>query len=270
MLYGQNNDSGNQMIGVMVGIVTDNQDKEKLGRVKVKLIQLGNELESNWARVATFMAGKERGAYFLPEKDDEVLVAFEKGDITKPYVIGSLWNGKDKPIVTDDPKNDKRVIKSRSGHIIRLDDKDGEEKLEIIDKTGKNLLVFDSKNNKITISSDKDLELVAKNGKVTIDAKEVEIKTSEKTAITAKEAAITTQTGKTAINAKEAEIKTQTGKTAIDAMEVEIKSQAGKTAINALSVEIKATATANIEATATMDLKASGPLSVKGAIVNIN
>lgn len=175
-----------KLMGVMVGIVTNNQDPDGLGRVKVKIPRLSGDDESNWARIATFMAGKERGAFFLPEVDDEVLVAFECGDINMPYIVGALWNGVDKPFETNsDGKNDKRVIKSRSGHLIRLDDKDGAEKIEIIDKTGNNLITIDTKNNKITISSDKDIELSASKGKVTINAQDVEIKSSASTKVEA-------------------------------------------------------------------------------------
>ncbi|NLW46372.1 MAG: phage tail protein [Firmicutes bacterium] len=172
--------------GVVIGIVTNNQDPEELGRVKVKLPRLSGEDESNWARVATFMAGNERGAFFLPEIDDEVLVAFEHGDINIPYVIGALWNGVDKPYETNrDGNNDRRVIKSRSGHLIRFDDQDGAEKIEIIDKTEKNFITIDAATNKITVSSEQNLELVAKNGKVVIDAQDVEIKSSNATKIEA-------------------------------------------------------------------------------------
>lgn len=175
-----------KLMGVMVGIVTNNQDPDGLGRVKVKIPRLSGDDESNWARIVTFMAGKERGAFFLPEVDDEVLVAFECGDINMPYIVGALWNGVDKPFETNsDGKNDKRVIKSRSGHLIRLDDKDGAEKIEIIDKTGNNLITIDTKNNKITISSDKDIELSASKGKVTINAQDVEIKSSASTKVEA-------------------------------------------------------------------------------------
>ena len=80
------------------------------------------------------MAGKERGLYFLPEVDDEVLVAFEHGSPDAPYVLGGLWNGKDVPPESNaDGKNDRRSIMSRSGHVIRLNDKEGEEQIEIVD-----------------------------------------------------------------------------------------------------------------------------------------
>lgn len=165
--------------GVVVGIVTNNKDPDGMGRVKVKIPRISEDDESNWARVVSFMAGKERGSFFLPEVDDEVLVAFEYGDINMPYVLGALWNGVDTPPETNsDGENNVRVIKSRSGHIIRLNDKDGEEKIEIIDKSEKNIISIDTKENKITITSEKDIELSAKNGKVTIDAQDVEIKSS--------------------------------------------------------------------------------------------
>ncbi|HYH04771.1 MAG TPA: phage baseplate assembly protein V [Bacillota bacterium] len=167
------------IFGVMVGIVTNNQDPENLGRVKLKIPRLSGEDESNWARVATFMAGKERGAFYLPEVDDEVLIVFECGDIDRPYVIGSLWNGKDLPPVNNsDGENNLRVIKSRSGHLISLNDKEGDAKIEIIDQSGKNAILIETKNNKITIKSDQDIELAAPNGKVTINGKEIEIKSS--------------------------------------------------------------------------------------------
>lgn len=177
-----------KIYGVIIGIVTNNKDPDSLGRVKVKIPRISGEDESNWARVTSFMAGKDRGAFYLPEVDDEVLVAFEYGDINIPYVIGSLWNGKDKPPLTNDGgKNNFRIIKSRSGHIIRLDDTEGEEKIEIVDKTEKNKIVIDSKENKISIISEKDFEISAPNGKVKIGAKEIEVTSSEATKIKAKD-----------------------------------------------------------------------------------
>lgn len=167
------------VLGVVTGIVTNNQDPDGLGRVKVKLPRISGEDESNWARIASLMAGKDRGSFFLPEVEDEVLVAFEFGDISRPYVLGALWNGVDTPPADNaDGENNIRVIKSRSGHIIRLNDKDGEEKIEIIDKSEKNLVTIDTKEKTITISSDQDIKLLAPNGKVLIDAKEVELKSA--------------------------------------------------------------------------------------------
>jgi len=83
--------------GVAIALVTNNKDPDGLGRVKVRLPWLSDQAESDWARVATPMAGPSRGLYFLPEVGDEVLVAFEHGDVRRPYVLGALWNGSDQP-----------------------------------------------------------------------------------------------------------------------------------------------------------------------------
>jgi uncharacterized protein involved in type VI secretion and phage assembly len=167
------------MFGVATALVTNNQDPEGLGRVKLRFPWLSDEDESNWARVAAPMAGKDRGAFFLPEVDDEVLVAFDHGDIRFPYVIGALWNGVDVPPATnDDGKNNVRLIKSRSGHVIRLNDEDGRETVEIVDKTGKNSIVIDTAKNTIAITSDKDITLKAANGTITLDAQKVAVKSS--------------------------------------------------------------------------------------------
>ena len=101
-----------------------------------------------------------------------------------PYVLGALWNGEDEPPETNsDGKNNIRLIKSRSGHVIRLNDEDGKEKIEIIDKSEKNSIVFDTAENTIEIKADKDITLSAPNGKIRLDAQEIETKSSEETRI---------------------------------------------------------------------------------------
>jgi uncharacterized protein involved in type VI secretion and phage assembly len=171
--------TGVRIAGVVVGVVTNNQDPEKMGRVKVKFPWLSDEDESDWARVATPMAGNGRGVFFLPEVEDEVLVAFQYGDPRFPYVVGALWNGTDAPPADNaDGKNSLRVIKSRSGHVLRLTDEDGKEKIEVIDKTGKNSIVIDTSQNTLTITADKDIVLSAPQGTIKLDAQKVEIKSS--------------------------------------------------------------------------------------------
>jgi uncharacterized protein involved in type VI secretion and phage assembly len=84
-----------------------------------------------WARLATLMGGNNRGSWFIPDVDDEVLVAFEGGDPRRPYVLGGLWNGRDTPPESMDGagNNHKKVIRSRNGVKITLDDQDGQENL---------------------------------------------------------------------------------------------------------------------------------------------
>jgi uncharacterized protein involved in type VI secretion and phage assembly len=172
--------------GVVVGIVTNNEDPDDLGRVKVRFPWLSAEDESDWARIAAPMAGKDRGFFFLPEVDDEVLVAFDHGDMRFPYVLGALWNGQDAPPERKEKKNnDERLIKSRSGHVVRLVDKSGAEKIEIADKSGKNCIVFDTAANTIKIESDADIVLSAPQGTIKLDAQKLELKASANAAIEA-------------------------------------------------------------------------------------
>jgi uncharacterized protein involved in type VI secretion and phage assembly len=175
-----------RIYGVVVGIVTNNQDPDGFGRVKVKFPWLSDLNESSWARIAAPMAGKQRGIYFLPEVEDEVLVIFEHGDVRSPYVIGGLWNGVDAPPVTnDDGKNNVRMIQSRSGHVVKLNDEDGKETIEIIDKTKKNSIVIDTAKNTITVTTDKDITFSASNGTIKLDAQKVEISSSAETKLKA-------------------------------------------------------------------------------------
>lgn len=169
VLLGNGNPQENRFYGVTIAVVTNNKDPDKLGRVKLRFPWLSDIDESNWARVVSPMAGNQRGLYLLPEVDDEVLVAFEQGDPQFPYVLGALWNGKDKPPVTnDDGKNNQRLFKSRSGHTILFDDTQGEEKIIIRDQTNKNEISIDSKNNVITIASEKDVKITPK-GNIILD-----------------------------------------------------------------------------------------------------
>lgn len=178
--------STTRIAGVVVGVVTNTEDPAGLGRVKVKYPWLSDSEESFWARIATPMAGKGRGFYFLPEVEDEVLLAFEQGDARFPYVLGALWNSQDKPPEkNENGENNIRSIRSRSGHVIRLNDKDDEEKIEIIDKSGKNTIVIDTAKNTITVTADKDITLSASKGTIKLDAQKIEIKSSAATKIEA-------------------------------------------------------------------------------------
>lgn len=172
--------SGSSTFGVTVGIVTNVKDPDKAGRVKVCFPQLSGKPESDWVRVAQPAAGPGRGFYWLPHVSDEVLVAFERGQTNRPYVIGSLWNGKDKPMkdaYSDD--NDIVMIQTRSGHQLTLRDKPGNEQITIGDMSGKRTVTFEVKNKKFLIEAKEgDFELRAKN-KLVLHCEDLEIKASK-------------------------------------------------------------------------------------------
>jgi uncharacterized protein involved in type VI secretion and phage assembly len=118
--------------GVVIGIVKSLDDPDGLGRVKLEYPWMAEESpESNWARIAVPMAGSERGFQFMPEEGDEVLVAFEQGEIRLPYIIGYLWNGEDKP-PREEPSQ--RTIQTVSGHVLEFDDTEGSEKISLLFK----------------------------------------------------------------------------------------------------------------------------------------
>jgi uncharacterized protein involved in type VI secretion and phage assembly len=123
---------GGRWYGVYPALVSDIKDPESMGRVKITLPwspDPGGQKYEAWARVATLMGGSQRGTWFIPDTNDEVLVVFEGGDVRRPYVIGGLWNGSDSPPESMDGagKNAKKIIKSRNGVKVTLDDTDGQE-----------------------------------------------------------------------------------------------------------------------------------------------
>jgi uncharacterized protein involved in type VI secretion and phage assembly len=169
-----------KQFGVEIAIVTNVKDPDKLGRVKICFPRLPGKPESDWCRVAQPAAGAGRGFYWLPHVSDEVLVAFERGEAHRPYIIGSLWNGKDKPMqAAYADENTTVMIQTRSGHQIVLDDKNGSEKIVIADKSGKRTLTFDVKQKKFLIEAKEgDVEIRAEK-KIRLECEDFEVKTSK-------------------------------------------------------------------------------------------
>jgi Rhs element Vgr protein len=182
--------------GVVVGLVTNLSDPDDFGRVKVKFPWMpkadGAEIESTWCRIASPMAGATRGMYFLPEVNDEVLVAFEHEDVSFPYILGGLWNKTEKPpLAIGDAvasgKVKQRIIKSTSGHVIILDDTSGAEKITIKDKSTKNEFTIDTASNTITLITEDKLTVTAKGavsikssgGDMTLEAKNINMKAQQ-------------------------------------------------------------------------------------------
>jgi uncharacterized protein involved in type VI secretion and phage assembly len=103
--------------GVLRGKVVSEPDD--MGRVKVRIPFLGENSETYYAPVAAFMAGTERGAWFMPEFDDDVVVAFEQGNVEQPFIVGFIWNGQN--LAPSDDRRE-RILRSVNGHQISLYD----------------------------------------------------------------------------------------------------------------------------------------------------
>jgi uncharacterized protein involved in type VI secretion and phage assembly len=188
---------GGRWYGVYPALVSDLDDPDKQGRVKVTLPwspDTGGERYEVWARLAVLMAGNNRGSWFIPDVDDEVLLAFESGDPRRPYIVGALWNGSDSPPETMDKsgRNNLKVLCSRNGVKVTLDDQDGQEKcvietpggqkitlkdgpgvIEIVDGNGSSLKLDSSgititTSLKLTVKADSMVEVTA--GMVTVNA----------------------------------------------------------------------------------------------------
>lgn len=170
--------------GVVIGVVTSLDDPDGLGRVKVKYPWLGDDAESHWARVARPSAGTDYGFLWFPDSHEEVLVAFEHGDLAFPIVIGSLWSGKNKPpsVLTgsvDQGKFQVHGIVSPAGHKVMLYDKDSDagimlmtaqKKAHLMLAEGEKTLELYLDGKTLTIRTTGDLELSA-DGAIKIEAK---------------------------------------------------------------------------------------------------
>ena len=266
--------SGGNANTMTVGIVTDNVHDGGDYGVKIKFPTLpasqgsGQQEESFWCRIGTFGAGSGgRGAFFLPEKDDEVLVAFVNGDFNQGVVIASLWNGMDKPSFAnkdaksptgrynadhadfrgqaDPKKNDVRAFSSRCGHELIFNDNASNPRLTIQSSTKHRIVLNDAGNQptKIEIYDGKEENYIlidTKNKKITIESK----------------------TGDILIKAKE--------KVRIEAKNIETDSSQNTKCHAGSNYSIKADSNVEVKASGTMTLQSSGTNTIKGSTVNIN
>jgi len=163
--------------GIVIGQVSDNNDPEKLGRVKLTLPWLSDDYVSAWARTVQAGAGKDRGTLIVPEVGDEVLVMFEQGDLRRPYVLGGLYNGVDlpdskgiDPIDSGSGAVNRRSIVSRKGHRIDLLDQDGQhEGVTLASGDGKLSVTLDATSTTITVHADGTVKIEGSQG-ITIDS----------------------------------------------------------------------------------------------------
>ena len=181
---------GGRWYGVFPALVSDIKDPDGQGRVRVTLpwsADTGNGRYEAWARLATLMGGNNRGSWFVPDVNDEVLVTFEGGDPRRPYVIGGLWNGSDAPPDSMDGagNNYRKVLRSRNGVKVTLDDRDGQEQMILETPGGQKVTLKDGPGTvEIVDSNGNSIKLepsgitVNASAKVTINASLVQVSAS--------------------------------------------------------------------------------------------
>ena len=176
---------GGRWLGVMPAVVANIEDPDGQGRIMIKLPwspDSGGQGYELWARMATLFAGSDRGSWFMPEVDDEVLVAFEMGDPRRPYVLGGLWNGRDAPPQRASAQNNIKQIKSRNGVAITIDDSSGQEQLKL-ETPGGQIITLKDGPGAITIedSNGNSIKLetagitITASAKVTVNAAQVDV-----------------------------------------------------------------------------------------------
>jgi uncharacterized protein involved in type VI secretion and phage assembly len=213
------------------------------------------------------MGGPDRGYLTSPEVNDEVLVAFEHGDPTRPFVLGALWNGQDKPpkgpddktvdqFVGGDGKVNLRVWRSRTGHLITFDDTESNEAIKIIDKTGKNHIIITSKDNKLDVYLEGDIEITSKTGQIKMTAQ--------------KDVRIESQQGKVFLKGVNTEFEAQQGAKMKSGTDMKVEAGTSMNMQSNAAFDIKSNATFAAKATATAELNGTGGVKVAGATAEVN
>lgn len=177
---------GGRFYGIYPAEVVDIADPDGQGRVRVRLPWAGEEYEA-WARLTTLMGGNNRGIWFIPDVGDEVVVCFEAGDPSRPYVVGALWNGQDAPPEQMDGagENNIKTIRSRNGVRIRIDDSNGQESITIETPGGQKIIMQDgpgsikmSDSNGNSITMDAGGITISASAKITLQASTIDISSS--------------------------------------------------------------------------------------------
>jgi len=221
-------------------IVTDNNDPDGLGRIKVRF-NWQKYGDSPWLRIAMPYTGKDKGMFFVPEAGEEVMVGFEGGNAEKPFIIGALYHGKMKPDSFANDENNFKAIRTRSGHTIEFDDTEGEESITIFDKEG-TYIKFDTKEKSLLIKAIENLEIQGKNVTITAE-KKLELLSEEDTTVGAKKNLQILADGALELQSKKDTTVTATGKVTIEATKDATLSGQNVTAEGKIKAELKGTQT---------------------------
>jgi len=164
----------NRYYGKYRGLVESNEDGAKAGRLLVKVPAIMGEKAIGWAMPCfPYGGGPDRGMYLVPEKDDGVWVEFEAGNLSYPIWSG-VWHAKGeapKGVDGSDPVPAVKLLKSKIGHIIQLDDTEGKENITIKDGKNMHLVVLDKEGIKVTDGVSKGQEIVLDKSGITVTDK---------------------------------------------------------------------------------------------------
>jgi uncharacterized protein involved in type VI secretion and phage assembly len=167
--------------GVVEAIVVQNEGDDE-GRIKVKFPWFDGSSVTDWCRVSQLYAGGGYGSVFVPEKDDEVLVAFVHGDMRFPIILGGLYNGVDKPPTARTDGRDQKIIRTKHGHEVLLDDTASKAAVRVksaaghileMDDQGKAIRITAAAGGSVTVTAEGDITLKAP--KVTIESSDIDL-----------------------------------------------------------------------------------------------
>jgi len=132
--------------GLYPALVVDLVDPDARGRIKIRFPGFGSDGSSvtAWATLLSAYADKDQGLQILPEVDSHVVVGFECGDPTRPYIVGAAWNGQAALPVAAESANNKRSWKTRSGSLLQFDDTQGAAKVTVSMQSGHQLVLDDA------------------------------------------------------------------------------------------------------------------------------
>jgi uncharacterized protein involved in type VI secretion and phage assembly len=250
-------------------VVTDTDDPEGIGRIRVKFYWQDSKSQSPWLRVSTPYAGNNKGFFFIPEIGEEVLIGFENNNAEKPYVIGALYNGKNKPDDWKTSDNTKKGIRTQGGHTIIFNDSSGNEEITIYDTSNVNTITLSSHGKLLTIKCQGDIKIDAENINITAN-KDYTLDVKGQIKITSGKDTSLDAGGNCKITASQSvDVKASQNVEVQASQNVELNASASLKASGSSSAEISG-ATLTAKGSATAELSAGGQTVVKGGIVMIN
>ncbi|MFN3200998.1 MAG: phage baseplate assembly protein V [Bradymonadia bacterium] len=251
--------------GAGIGIVTNLNDPEQQGRILVEFPWLGDSVSSHWCRLSTQQGGFSRGNFIRPEVGDEVLVMFEMGDITQPWVVGCLWNGSDAPPGpgNGDGKNDFKFFESRSDHQMIFNDGDDGGYIEFHDCKKKLHTKIDVPGQHIhSLADTGEISINAPNGLVRFECVDFNVHSTETTTVNVANSHGINVTGSRSTTVKKQNLSQKAGKSlSVTTPNMSMSaSSAVETSTGGTNIEIGST---NAEIKPTLAVEQSGPVTRK-------